>query len=137
MSSKELFSYSYENMLKDVISVAIGYELDRNKAALVKRCFMMGYNNMILKIKSCKDKSALNSILPICTKMHELEKIFANLYPDKDSEYKIRSIFRLIHINIIGYGPLQVMGEFFTEISKSKSYTNLIDEAQQLKEKTK
>ena len=126
MSSKELFYYSYENMLKDVISVAIDYELDRNKAALVKRCFMMGYNNMILSIKSCKDRSALHSRLLRCTKMHEMEKIFANLNTDKDSEGKIRSIFMLIHNNIIGYKPLELMGEFFTEISKSKSYTHLI-----------
>ena len=112
MSSKELFYYSYENLLKDIISVAIGYELDRNKAALVKRNFMLGYNNLILKIKECTDKSALHSILPVCITVHEIEKILSNLNIEEESEETIRSVFRLIHLSFIGKENLTVLRDF-------------------------
>ena len=125
MTSKELTYYPYEALLKDVVALAIAYEVDRDKAERVKNGFMVGYRNMVLKIKASKDKNTLKAILPICTRLHEMEKMLTNLQPYKDSEEKIRKLFRFLHVNIIGHEQLSEMGDFFTDLSETASFEAL------------
>ena len=127
MTSKELTYYPYEALLKDVVKLAIAYDFDRDRADRVKTGFMIGYRNMILKIKACEDKSALHSILPICTKLHEIEKMLKNVEPYKDTEQRLRAFFQFLHINIIGYEQLREMGELFTDLSETESFKALCE----------